>query len=64
MKIVFLDAKSVGEDIDLSKFEQLGEFISYDFTHYEDIKNRISNASRMLNVFGKDFALDVPVFRK
>ena len=30
----------------------------------EDIQNRISNASRMLNIFGTDFALDVPIFRK
>ena len=31
MKIVFLDSKSVGEDIDLSKYNTLGEFIKYDF---------------------------------
>jgi len=29
-----------------------------------DIKNRITNASRMLSVFGREFALDVPVFRQ
>ena len=44
MKIVFLDAKSVGEDIDLSKFKELGEFVSYDFTHFEDIPKRVVDA--------------------
>lgn len=32
MKIVFLDAKSIGEDIDLSGFDALGEVVKYDFT--------------------------------
>ena len=29
MKIVFLDAKSIGDDIDLSGFDQLGEVVKY-----------------------------------
>lgn len=44
MKIVFLDAKSVGEDIDLSKYNTLGEFVTYDFTSQEQIPERISDA--------------------
>ncbi|RMA93054.1 D-2-hydroxyacid dehydrogenase [Hydrogenothermus marinus] len=32
MKIVFLDSKTVGDDIDLSIFNQFGEFISYKTT--------------------------------
>lgn len=32
MKIVFLDAKSIGEDIDLSSYEALGEVVKYDFS--------------------------------
>lgn len=29
MKIVFLDAKTIGDDIDLSGYEALGEVIKY-----------------------------------
>ena len=29
MKIVFLDAKTIGDDIDLSGFERLGEVVKY-----------------------------------
>ena len=32
MKIVFLDSKTIGDDIDLSGYDQLGEVIKYDFT--------------------------------
>jgi len=44
MKIVFLDAKSVGEDIDLSKYSELGEFVCYDFTTPEQIPARVLDA--------------------
>ena len=34
MKIVFLDAKTIGDDIDLSAFEKLGEVVtSVSYTH-------------------------------
>ena len=36
MKIVFLDAKSIGEDIDLSAYDALGEVIKYDFSTAEE----------------------------
>ena len=52
----------------------LGGDLGYDLYAFEhlmytngtssDIKNRITNASRMLNIFGKEFALDIPVFRQ
>ena len=32
MKIVFLDAKTIGEDIDLSGFDALGEVVKYGFS--------------------------------
>ena len=36
MKIVFLDAKTIGDDIDLSGFDALGEVTRYDFTTPEE----------------------------
>lgn len=44
MKIVFLDAKSIGEDVDLSKYHELGEFITYDFSNQNEIPERITDA--------------------
>ena len=35
MKIVFLDAKTLGEDIDLSAYDALGEVVKYGFTSPE-----------------------------
>ena len=32
MKIVFLDAKTLGDDIDYTQFEQLGEVVKYPFS--------------------------------
>ena len=48
MKIVFLDAKSVGEDIDLSKYNELGEFLTYDFSTQEEIPERIADADVLI----------------
>ena len=44
MKIVFLDSKSVGEDINLSNYNTLGEFVKYDFTPFEQIPERVEDA--------------------
>lgn len=44
MKIVFLDAKSIGEDIDLSGFDALGEVVKYDFTTDEEVTERAADA--------------------
>lgn len=44
MKIVFLDAKSIGEDIDLSGFDELGEVVKYHFTTDEEVFDRVKDA--------------------
>ena len=44
MKIVFLDVKTIGEDIDLSGFDQLGEVIKYDFSASEEVPERVKDA--------------------
>lgn len=45
MKIVFLDMyNSNPGDIDVSRFEELGEFITYERTEKSDIKERIKDA--------------------
>ncbi len=44
MKIVFLDAKSIGEDIDLSGFEKLGEVVKYDFSTPRQVEERVKDA--------------------
>ena len=44
MKIVFLDVKTIGEDIDLSKFDELGEVVRYPFSSVEDIPARVTDA--------------------
>ncbi|MCI8300127.1 MAG: D-2-hydroxyacid dehydrogenase [Lachnospiraceae bacterium] len=44
MKIVFLDAKSIGEDIDLSGYEKLGEVVTYDYSTPEEAGERTEDA--------------------
>lgn len=44
MKIVFLDAKSIGEDIDLSGFYELGEVQKYDYSTPEEAYERTRDA--------------------
>ena len=44
MKIVFLDVKTIGEDIDLSGFDKLGETVKYDFSSLEEIPERVADA--------------------
>lgn len=44
MKIVFLDAKTIGEDIDLSGFDKLGEVIKYGFSTQEEARERTKEA--------------------
>ena len=44
MKIVFLDAKSIGEDIDLSGYDQLGEVVRYPYSTPEEAKERTRDA--------------------
>lgn len=44
MKIVFLDADSIGTDIDLSEFDTLGEVVRYGNTREEEMPERIRDA--------------------
>ena len=44
MKIVFLDTKSIGEDLDLSEFESLGEVVKYSFSTPQEISERSKDA--------------------
>ena len=44
MKIVFLDVKTIGEDIDLSYFDKLGEVVKYPFSSTEEALERTKDA--------------------
>lgn len=44
MKIVFLDAKTLGDDIDYKGFEALGEVVKYDFSTPEESLSRTEDA--------------------
>ncbi|MEG0806007.1 MAG: D-2-hydroxyacid dehydrogenase [Lachnospiraceae bacterium] len=44
MKIVLLDTKTIGEDIDFSGFEALGEVIRYDYVPEEQMPEKIQDA--------------------
>lgn len=44
MKLVFLDAKTIGEDIDLSPYDQFGEVVKYDFSTSEQVPERVADA--------------------
>lgn len=44
MKIVFLDVKTIGEDMDLSGYHKLGEVVTYDFTSATQVPERVKDA--------------------
>lgn len=44
MKILFLDALTLGEDIDYSQFERLGEVVKYPYTAPEEVPERAADA--------------------
>lgn len=44
MKIIFLDAKTLGDDIDYTPFEKLGEVVRYPFTSSEEAPERVKDA--------------------
>ena len=48
MKIVILDRKTLGFDIDISIFEKFGEFEIYDTSNPKETKERIKNADIVL----------------
>ena len=43
MKLVFLDTKTIGEDIDLSAYDALGEVVKYGFSTLEEIPERVKD---------------------
>lgn len=48
MKLVFLDAKTIGEDIDLSSYDDLGEVVKYGFSAPEEIPERVKEADVLI----------------
>ena len=44
MKIVFLDRKTLGSDVNLDQFNDLGEVVFYDFTKPSDVLERVKDA--------------------
>lgn len=44
MKIVFLDAKTIGDDLDLSGFDRLGDVVKYSFSTSDEVPERIADA--------------------
>lgn len=44
MKIVFLDVKTIGEDIDLSGYDRLGEVVKYGYSSSEEVPERVKDA--------------------
>lgn len=48
MKIAFLDAKSIGEDIDLSGFDRIGEVVKYSFSNVEEVRERTRDADVLI----------------
>ena len=48
MKIVFLDAKTLGDDIDYTQFEQLGEVVKYPFSSSEEVPERAADADVLI----------------
>ena len=48
MKIVFLDVKTIGEDIDLSGYDALGEVVKYDFSAPEEDPERVKDADVLI----------------
>lgn len=48
MKIVFLDAKTIGDDLDLSGFDRLGEVVKYGFSTEEEAAERSVDADVLI----------------
>lgn len=44
VKLVFLDKKTIGDNVDFSEFDTLGEVTSYDFSIPEEIPERVRDA--------------------
>lgn len=48
MKLVFLDKKTIDEDIDFSPFRKLGDVVEYDFTLPEEVPERAADADVLI----------------
>lgn len=48
MKLVFLDTKTIGEDIDLSAYDALGEVVKYGFSTLEEIPECVKDADVLI----------------
>lgn len=48
MKIVYLDSLAIGDDVDLSIFEQFGEFLTYETSTKEEAVQRVKDADVVL----------------
>ncbi len=48
MKLVFLDKKTIGEDMDFSRFAELGDVVEYDFTQPEEVPERVKDADILI----------------
>ncbi len=44
MKIVFLDRKTIGEDLNLDRFNEFGQVVMYNFSKPEEIPARVADA--------------------
>lgn len=49
MKLVFLDKKTIGEDMDFSRFSELGDVAEYDFTQPEEAPERVKDADILIS---------------
>lgn len=48
MKLVFLDAKTIGSDIDLSMYDEFGEVVKYDFSTPDQAAERSTDADVLI----------------
>lgn len=48
MNIVFLDRKSLGDDLDLSGFRELGDVTEYNFTEPDEVQERAKDADILI----------------
>ena len=44
MKIVFLDAKTIGDDCDMEQFCKLGDVVVYEYSTVETMPERVKDA--------------------
>jgi lactate dehydrogenase-like 2-hydroxyacid dehydrogenase len=62
-KIVVLQAASVGKDVDLSQFYQLGDVVMYDYTTQAEVRERIEDAHIVItnkNLMNADVLSNLP----